>query len=332
MGAALDDLPVLDHEDLVGLDDRRQAVGDHDGGAALERCRQRGLHVGLRRRVEVRRRLVEDHDPRLGEQQPGDREALPLAAREPVAALADHRVEPVGQRRRPDRPAGPCRARPTGRRRWPRGGRSAGSRAPCRGTGGRPGSPCRPSSRIDSNVSVAHVDAAEPHRSRSRRRRAAGSATRSSTCRCPTIPTSATSWPGSTRNDTPWSTSAPPRCRAWRPPRATPATPCRPTDRRTGRRRTRPTPARSAARRRPACSVISGSRSSTSKTRSKLTSAVIASTRALAERGERRVELRRAAAPASRPCPARADRAPRASRRVRRPAPAPAPTPAPARS
>ena len=98
MPAALDDAAFLDHEDLVGLVDGREPVRDHDRGAAVERLVQRGLHRGLRRRVEVRGRLVEDHDPRLGEQQPGDGQPLPLTARQPVAALAHDRVEPVGQR------------------------------------------------------------------------------------------------------------------------------------------------------------------------------------------------------------------------------------------
>ena len=43
--------------------------------------------------------LVEDHDARLREEQPSDGEALALATREAVAALADDGVEPVGERR-----------------------------------------------------------------------------------------------------------------------------------------------------------------------------------------------------------------------------------------
>ena len=47
--------------------------------------------------VEVRRRLVEHHDVGRLEDEAGQGDALLLAPREPVAALADHRVEPVGQ-------------------------------------------------------------------------------------------------------------------------------------------------------------------------------------------------------------------------------------------
>ena len=41
--------------------------------------------------------VVEDQDPRVGEQGPGDRDSLALAAREGQAALADARVIAVGQ-------------------------------------------------------------------------------------------------------------------------------------------------------------------------------------------------------------------------------------------
>ena len=41
--------------------------------------------------------LVEDHDGRVGQQQPGDGQALLLPARQPVAALPDHRLPPLGQ-------------------------------------------------------------------------------------------------------------------------------------------------------------------------------------------------------------------------------------------
>ncbi len=42
--------------------------------------------------VEVARRLVQDQDPRIGEQGPGDRDPLPLPAAELDAPLADHRL------------------------------------------------------------------------------------------------------------------------------------------------------------------------------------------------------------------------------------------------
>ena len=64
----------------------------------VERGLERPLHRGLGLRVEVGGRLVEHDDVRRLEQQPGDGDALLLAAGEPVAAVADDGVEAVGQR------------------------------------------------------------------------------------------------------------------------------------------------------------------------------------------------------------------------------------------
>ena len=65
----------------------------------MQRLVERRLHVGLVLVVEVAGGLVEDHDDRVLQQQPGDRQPLLLAAAQPVAALADHGVVAVGQRR-----------------------------------------------------------------------------------------------------------------------------------------------------------------------------------------------------------------------------------------
>ncbi len=61
-------------------------------------CVERRLHRGLVLAVEVARGLVEDHDGRVLQQHPRDRQALLLAARQAIAALADHGVVAVGQR------------------------------------------------------------------------------------------------------------------------------------------------------------------------------------------------------------------------------------------
>src|SRR6266516_174410 len=99
VAAALDHAAVVDHQDPVGLADGRQPVGDHQRGAAgqggLERPLDRDLGLG----VQVGGGLVEHDDAGGLEQQPGDRQALLLAAGEAVAAVADDGVEPVGQQR-----------------------------------------------------------------------------------------------------------------------------------------------------------------------------------------------------------------------------------------
>ena len=90
--------------------------------------------------------------PRVGEQRPGQGDALALAAREREAALADHRVVAVGQLEdevvglgRPGRGARP-------RRRWRRDGRRRCWRGPCRRTGSSPRTRRRPTGAATSSV------------------------------------------------------------------------------------------------------------------------------------------------------------------------------------
>ena len=98
VGAALDDAAVLEHEDLVGIDDRRQPVRDDQRGALARDLGELGLDDLLGARVERDGRLVEDQDGRVLEQRARDRDALLFAAGELEAALADHRVVAVRQR------------------------------------------------------------------------------------------------------------------------------------------------------------------------------------------------------------------------------------------
>src|SRR5215212_419361 len=97
VGALLDDPAAVDDQDPVGVDDGRQPVGDDQAGPALEGGGQGPLDLHLGLGVEVGGGLVEDDDGRVGQQQPGDGQALLLPARQPVAALADHRLPPFGQ-------------------------------------------------------------------------------------------------------------------------------------------------------------------------------------------------------------------------------------------
>src|SRR5215218_10764694 len=110
VGALLDDAAALDDQDPVGVDDGRQPVGDDQAGPAGQGGGQGLLDVDLGLGVEVGGGLVEDDDGRVGQQQPGDGQALLLAAGQPVAALADHRLPALGQAldqvQDPGRPAG----------------------------------------------------------------------------------------------------------------------------------------------------------------------------------------------------------------------------------
>src|SRR5687767_5896851 len=60
VGAALDDPASLDHDDLIGVTDRRQPVGDRDRRALLGEAVERLLDGALGLRVECTRCLVED--------------------------------------------------------------------------------------------------------------------------------------------------------------------------------------------------------------------------------------------------------------------------------
>src|SRR6185437_6632504 len=97
MAAALDDLAVLEHQDLVGVDDGGEAVGDDERGTVLRDLAQAGLDLALGLGVERRGRLVADEDARLLEDDAGDGDALLLAAGELEAALADRRLVAVRQ-------------------------------------------------------------------------------------------------------------------------------------------------------------------------------------------------------------------------------------------
>ena len=141
--AALDDLAVLEHQDLVGAADRRQPVRDDERRPALPQRAQAVLDQRLALAVEARRRLVEDQDARVGEDRARDRDPLALAARELHAALADDGVvallEPADELVAVRDAAGRLDLLP----RRARAARRRCSRRPCRRTGSCPAARCR---------------------------------------------------------------------------------------------------------------------------------------------------------------------------------------------
>jgi hypothetical protein len=86
---------ALEHDDAVGRPDRREAVRDHQRRPVQGQARQRLLDQTLGLGVDRRGRLVQDQDRRVLQERPRDREPLLLAARQPHAPLADHRVVPA---------------------------------------------------------------------------------------------------------------------------------------------------------------------------------------------------------------------------------------------
>ncbi len=86
-GAHLDDLPVAHQRDAVGEGEGFLAVVGDEERRDVERAQdQRDLvsQLGTQLRVDVRPRLVEQHDARSGRERPRERDALLLAAGELV--------------------------------------------------------------------------------------------------------------------------------------------------------------------------------------------------------------------------------------------------------
>ena len=97
VGALLHQAALVQHQDLVRGQDGGQAVGDHQAGAPGQQRLQRRLDERLALRVQMRGGLVQDQEARVLQDHAGDGQPLLLAAAEPVAALAHHRVVAVGQ-------------------------------------------------------------------------------------------------------------------------------------------------------------------------------------------------------------------------------------------
>ena len=78
---------ILERHDPVGPPHRGQAVSDHERRPVAHQVRQRFLDQPFRLGVERRGGFIEDQDGRVFQERPRDRQALPLAAREALAAL-----------------------------------------------------------------------------------------------------------------------------------------------------------------------------------------------------------------------------------------------------
>src|SRR2546425_12324716 len=91
MRASLYDATPLEHEDQVGVDDRREAVRDRERRAVAGDLLQLGLDRLLRLGGERGRRFVEDQDRGILENGARDRDTLLFAAGELEPAFADLR-------------------------------------------------------------------------------------------------------------------------------------------------------------------------------------------------------------------------------------------------
>jgi len=99
VGAPFHDAALVDHENLVRVDDGGKAVGDDEGGAALQEPFQGPLDEALRLHVHAGGGLVQDEDAGIGQERAGEGNELPLAHGKQDAAFAHRGVVPVAQAR-----------------------------------------------------------------------------------------------------------------------------------------------------------------------------------------------------------------------------------------
>ena len=204
--ADLGDAPVLQHDDPVGLHQRREAVGDDQRRPPAVAAPQGRQDQRLRPRVHGAEGVVQDQDGRVLEHCP--RQAPRAAA---ARRTASRPARPPACRSRPRRTGWTrrCRrSRPPRRRsrRWRGRGRSRCSRAGSWSTGTVPGAPRRSASgRTGGPAPPAPARRASPSRRCSR----TGAGARGSACSCPsrTGPRIATVCPAGTSNVTPFSTA-----------------------------------------------------------------------------------------------------------------------------
>jgi hypothetical protein len=93
----LDDAAAIQDEEPVGPLHGAKAVGDDQRRAALHQVAERLLDELFALGVEAAGRLVQDQDAGRLEHDPGDRQPLPLPARQPHPPLADQGLVAVGQ-------------------------------------------------------------------------------------------------------------------------------------------------------------------------------------------------------------------------------------------
>src|SRR6266498_479676 len=97
MRALRGDPAFIEHQNLVGVEYRADALGNHKAGAAMHQVVERLLNIVLSHQVHAAGRVVEDQQARVEQECTGDCNALFLAARKCGAALADRGVVPLAE-------------------------------------------------------------------------------------------------------------------------------------------------------------------------------------------------------------------------------------------
>src|SRR4029079_11085453 len=95
--APLDDAPAIEDEDLVGMADGGEPVGDDEAGAARHEAIEGALDEALGLGIDAGGGLIEDEDGRILQQGAGDGDALLFADAELYTALADDGGKLLGE-------------------------------------------------------------------------------------------------------------------------------------------------------------------------------------------------------------------------------------------
>ena len=78
VSATLDNLSIVQYEDLIGLDDGVQSMGNDDDGLVSDQFGDRLLHVGFVLRIERCCRFIKQYDGSILQNRTRDGKALPL--------------------------------------------------------------------------------------------------------------------------------------------------------------------------------------------------------------------------------------------------------------
>src|SRR5215831_4772314 len=87
--AGFADASPFENDDFVGPADSGKAMGDYDHGASVHQIGQRLLYQHFGFGVQMGGGFVEDEDGRVLQKRARDGDALPLAATQTDAAIAD---------------------------------------------------------------------------------------------------------------------------------------------------------------------------------------------------------------------------------------------------
>src|SRR5262252_7667318 len=90
MAAAFDDASLLDYENLIGAPNGGKTMSNDKSRAAFHEIGEAALNHSFRLRVKRVGGFIENEDAWIGQDGPGDRNSLPLAAGELDSTLADN--------------------------------------------------------------------------------------------------------------------------------------------------------------------------------------------------------------------------------------------------